>query len=59
MMQIEHDYNRLSPGNRFFLILQDMGKTDAEMTHILGVSEGSLRTTRSRLRQKRTTPEKW
>lgn len=54
MMQMEREYSRLSPGNRFFLILQDMGKTDAEITHILGVSEGALRTTRSRLRQKRT-----
>jgi hypothetical protein len=44
----------LSPGNRFFLILQDMGMSDEQMTHILGVSDGALRTTRSRLRQKRT-----
>lgn len=58
MMQMDHDYSRLSPGNRLFLILQDMGKTDAQMTHILGVSEGSLRVTRSRLRQKRTAPAK-
>lgn len=58
MMQMEREYTRLSPGNRFFLILQDMGKTDDEMTHILGVSEGALRTTRSRLRQKRTAPAK-
>ncbi len=58
MMQMDHDYSRLSPGNRLFLILQDMGKTDAQMTHILGVSEGSLRVTRSRLRQKRIAPAK-
>lgn len=58
MMQLERDYTRLSPGNRLFLILQDMGKTDDEMTHILGVSEGALRTTRSRLRQKRVAREK-
>lgn len=54
MLQMEQDYMRLSPGNRFFLILQDMGMSDEQMTHILGVSDGALRTTRSRLRQKRT-----
>ncbi len=55
MLQMESDYARLSPGNRFFLILQDMGMSDEQMTHILGVSDGALRTTRSRLRQKRAT----
>ncbi|MBR5728181.1 MAG: hypothetical protein IKX39_05980 [Muribaculaceae bacterium] len=54
MLQMEQDYMRLSPGNRFFLILQDMGMSDEQMTHILGVSDGALRTTRSRLRQKRS-----
>ena len=54
MLQIEQDYTKLSPGNKFFLILQEMGMTDQQMTHILGVSDGALRTTRSRLRQKRT-----
>lgn len=38
---------------KLFLILQEMGMTDKQMTHILGVSDGALRTTRSRLRQKR------
>ncbi len=55
MLQMDSDYARLSPGNRFFLILQDMGMSDEQMTHILGVSDGALRTTRSRLRQKRAT----
>ena len=55
MLQMESDYTRLSPGNRFFLILQDMGMSDEQMTHILGVSDGALRVTRSRLRQKRAT----
>ena len=55
MLQMEQEYTKLSPGNRFFLILQEMGMTDQQMTHILGVSDGALRTTRSRLRQKRTT----
>ena len=54
MLQMEQEYTKLSPGNKFFLILQDMGMTDQQMTHILSVSDGALRTTRSRLRQKRT-----
>ena len=54
ILKMESNYTRLSPGNRFFLILQDMGMSDEQMTYILGVSEGALRTTRSRLRQKQT-----
>ena len=33
-------------------ILQDMGKSDEEMTRILGTSYGALRTTRSRIKSK-------
>ena len=53
MLQMDQDYTKLSPGNKLFLILQEMGMNDQQMTHILGVSDGALRTTRSRLRQKR------
>ncbi len=53
MLQMEQEYTKLSPGNKLFLILQEMGMTDQQMTYILGVSDGALRTTRSRLRQKR------
>ncbi len=55
MLQLEQEYTKLSPGNKFFLVLQEMGMTDQQMTYILGVSDGALRTTRSRLRQKRIT----
>ena len=54
VLSMDSDYTRLSPSNRFFLILQHMGMSDAEMEHILGVSNGALRTTRSRLRAKLT-----
>ena len=53
ILQMESDYSNLTHSNRFFLILQDMGKTDEEITRILGVSDGALRTARSRLRAKR------
>lgn len=52
VMQIEHDYNGLTDNNRFFLILQNMGKSDADISQILGISQGAIRTTRYRLRAK-------
>lgn len=52
VMQIERDYNSLTDNNRLFLILQDMGKNDADISQILGISQGAIRTTRYRLRGK-------
>lgn len=50
--QLDTDYEGLTNGNKLFLILQDMGKSDEEMTRILGTSYGALRTTRSRIKGK-------
>ena len=50
--QLDTDYEGLTNGNKLFLILQDMGKSDEEMTRILGTSYGALRTTRSRIKSK-------
>ncbi len=55
VLQMEEDYDKLSRGNKFFLILQDMGKSDEEIMMILGISNGAIRTTRSRLRAKKNT----
>ena len=52
MLEIERDYTNLSPGNRLFLILEHMGKTNDELSHILGVTSTTLRSTRLRLRKK-------
>lgn len=52
VMQIEREYNGLTDNNRLFLILQDMGKSDAGISQILGISQGAIRTTRYRLRGK-------
>lgn len=53
MLEIERDYTNLSPGNRLFLILEHEGKTNDELSHILGVTGTTLRSTRLRLREKR------
>lgn len=52
MLSMENDYSGLTNGNRLFLILQHMNKTDAEMSHILGISQGAIRTARYRMRSK-------
>lgn len=52
ILSMENDYSGLTNGNRLFLILQHMNKTDVEMSHILGTSQGAIRTARYRLRSK-------
>lgn len=42
----------LTGNEKFFLLLESLRKTDAQMSRILGISEGSVRVKRSRLRQK-------
>ena len=46
-------YRELSLRLITILILQDMGKTDAEMSQILCISNGAIRTAKSRLKSKR------
>ena len=53
VLNFDADYTSLSQGNRLFLILQDMGFSDADICHILGISQGAIRTTRSRIRSKK------
>lgn len=52
MLEMERDYTNLSPGNRLFLILEHEGKTNDELSHILGVTSTTLRSSRLRLRKK-------
>ncbi len=49
---MEREYKPLSAGNRFLLILTDMGLDSERICAILGISAGSLRSARSRLRGK-------
>lgn len=45
----------LTPSELFFLILEHEGKSEAEIIHIMGISETALRVRRSRLRKKALT----
>lgn len=51
--EMETGYNRLSAKYIFFAILEHEGKTDEDIQHIMGISESTLRSTRSRINNKR------
>lgn len=44
-------YNTLTPQNQLILMLRDIGKSDMEICHLLGVSEVSLRSYATRIRK--------
>lgn len=50
---LETGYDHLSPKYSFFCIIQHIGKSDEEIMRILGISESTLRSTRSRIKSKR------
>jgi tetratricopeptide (TPR) repeat protein len=50
---LEDDYKQLSPSNKFFMILYNMGKTDSDVKKILNLTNGALRTARSRIKAKK------
>lgn len=52
VVQIEREYKSLTHGNKFLLILQDMGKTETELQKILGTTIGTIRVQQSRIRKK-------
>ncbi len=51
--KLDNSYDELSPKYKFFLILEHIGKTDAEIMNIMAVAEVSLRSIRSRINKKR------
>lgn len=51
--EMETSYKRLSPKYIFFAVLEHDGKTDEDIQHIMGISESTLRSTRSRINSKR------
>ncbi len=51
---LETDYDRLSPKYMFFAILEHEGRTDEEIMRVMGISESTMRSTRSRINSKRT-----
>ena len=50
---METEYDRLSPKYIFFAVLEHEGKTDEDIQRIMGISEGTLRSTRSRINSKK------
>lgn len=51
--EMETDYSGLSAKYIFFAVLEHEGKTDADIQRIMGISENTLRSTRSRINRKR------
>jgi DNA-binding CsgD family transcriptional regulator len=50
---METEYERLSPKYIFFAVLQHQQKSDDDIQRIMGVSESTLRSTRSRINSKK------
>lgn len=51
--EMETSYNRLSPKYIFFAVLEHEGHDEEDIQHIMGISEGTLRSTRSRINSKK------
>ena len=51
--EMETEYNRLSPKYIFFAVLEHESKSDEEILRIMGISESTLRSTRSRINSKK------
>lgn len=51
--EMETGYNRLSPKYIFFAVLEHEGKDDEDVQRIMGISESTLRSTRSRINSKK------
>lgn len=51
--EMETSYNRLSPKYIFFAVLEHEGHDEEGIQHIMGISESTLRSTRSRINSKK------
>lgn len=51
--EMETCYNRLSPKYIFFAVLEHEGHDEESIQHIMGISESTLRSTRSRINSKK------
>lgn len=51
--EMETEYERLSPKNIFFAVLEHELKSDEDIQRIMGISESTLRSTRSRINSKK------
>lgn len=53
VFHLETDYDHLSPRYVFFMILEHMGKDIEELERILGISYNTVRSTKSRIKNKK------
>ena len=53
IISLEEEYRDLSPGNKLLLIRKDMNMDDNKAAEVLGVSNGAIRTAKSRIRAKK------
>ena len=51
--EMETEYERLSPKYIFFAVLEHQGKSDEDIMNIMGISDNTLRSTRSRINSKK------
>lgn len=51
--EMETEYERLSPKYIFFAVLEHQGKSDEYIMNIMGISDNTLRSTRSRINSKK------
>lgn len=50
---VETEYRGLTPYNIFFMILADMNMSDEDICHIGGITQGALRTMKSRINKRK------
>ena len=50
VVHLEKDYKHLSVKNQFFMILYQMGKDDNEVCSVMGISDGTMRSKKSRIK---------
>ena len=53
VVQLDTDYDHLSPRYQLFEILYHMGKTDTDVERIMGISNSTIRATKTRIKSKK------
>lgn len=53
VVQLDTDYDHLSPRYQLFEILGHMGKNDSDIERIMGISNSTIRSTRTRIKSKK------
>lgn len=52
VIHIEEDYDSLSPKNKFYEIMHHIGKTDEDISRVMGVTAVTIRVTKKRIKEK-------